>query len=181
MRLGNLLKRLRKERGYMKTFDIKQELFALRELLEQEDIDPETGEVFDNSESIKQLSDELEVEIDDKLEGIEYIKREYKATEQMLASEIKRLQERKAMMARKQEQLKKLQDFILSGEKRKTDKFTFYYSSSESVNLFDESEVPSDYFKFEPKIDKTAIKKALKSGESVPGAELETKFNLAVR
>ena len=165
----------------MRTFDIKKELFALRELVEQDDIDPETGEVLDNSEAIRQLSDELEVEISDKLDGIEYIKREYKATEQMLADEIKRLQERKAMMARKQDQLKRLQDFILAGEKRKTDKFTFYYSSSESVNLINESEIPSDYFSFDPKIDKTAIKKALKSGESVPGAELETKFNLAVR
>ena len=165
----------------MKTFDIKQELFALRELMEQDDFDMETGEVIDNSETVSALMQEIDIEIDDKLDGIEYVKREFKAVEQSLADEIKRLQQRKAMMARKQEQLKQLQDFILSGEKRKTDKFTFYYSRSESVNIYDESEVPSEFFKFEPKLDKSAIKKSLTAGEEVPGAELQEKINLAVR
>ncbi len=156
----------------MRTFEIKQELFALQELMEQDDINMETGEVIDNSDEINSLSDALDVEIDDKLDGIEYIKREFKAVEKSLAEEIKRLQQRKAMMARKQEQLKQLQDFILSGEKRKTDKFTFYYGRSESVSLFDESLIPSEYIKLEPKIDKTEIKKALKRGEEVAGATL---------
>ena len=165
----------------MRTFEIKQELFALQELMEQDDVDMETGEVVDNSDAINSLSDALDVEIDDKLDGIEYIKREFKAVEKSLADEIKRLQQRKAMMARKQEQLKQLQDFILSGEKRKTDKFTFYYGRSESVSLFDESLIPSEYIKLEPKIDKTEIKKALKRGEEIAGATLSESINLGVR
>ncbi len=165
----------------MRTFEIKQELFALQELMEQDDVDMETGEVVDNSDAINSLSDALDVEIDDKLDGIEYIKREFKAVEKSLSDEIKRLQQRKAMMARKQEQLKQLQDFILSGEKRKTDKFTFYYGRSESVSLFDESLIPSEYIKLEPKIDKTEIKKALKRGEEIAGATLSESINLGVR
>jgi len=55
--------------------------------------------------------------------------------------------------------------------------------SSESVNITDESALPPEFLKvkMESAPDKTAIKKAIKSGIAVSGAELITKNNLQIK
>lgn len=42
--------------------------------------------------------------------------------------------------------------------------------------------VPSEYLKFKaPELNKTAVKKAIKAGETVPGCELVVKNNLQIK
>lgn len=165
----------------MTTFTILSEYHAINDLQESIEYDEETGELIDNSETIKELLNELEADKDSKLDNIEYMKRNFKVSEDGLSSEIKRLTERKNSMKKKQEQLIKLQDFLLNGEKVKTDKFTFFYGSSKSVDIEDESAIPEAYLKVEFKVNKTEIAKSLKAGGAVTGAKLIEKTSLKVR
>ena len=120
----------------MKTFDIKEELFVLQELMQAEyEVDEETGEITDNTDLLKSMADELNENLSDKTDAIIYTAKEFKASEDALGEEIKRLQERKKMMARKQDQLKDLLDYLLGGEKIKTEKFTVFYGKSESLSI----------------------------------------------
>ncbi len=163
------------------TFSILAEFKAINELTNEVEYDEETGEVIDNTETIKTLLDELNNSKEEKLDNIEYVKREFKMRETALQDEIKRLQERKASMASKQEQLKNLQEFLMNGEKVKTDKFTFSYGTTKSVDITDESAIPEAYLKVEFKVNKTELAKVLKAGGAVDGAELVEKTSLRVR
>ena len=168
----------------MNIYEIKQEMMALKELLEKDsfDVDQETGEVFDNSETLKELANEIELKLEEKADAIIYIHKEFEEAEKALKDEVKRLNERKTMMIRKQKQLKDLLDYILAGQKLKTTKFTIFYGKSESLEIVDESKVPQEFIAFTPKIDKTNLKKAVKNKEiEVDGIELKTNISLRWR
>lgn len=167
----------------MKTYDIKSEFFEIQQLLENEEFDEETGEQIDNSETLKLLLSEIEDERDSKADSIAYLIKEANDTELALKAETDRLNERKKMFIRKQESLKQLLDFLLGGEKLKTDRFTFSYRSSQSVNIIDESLVPAEYLNvketFTP--DKKRIKEALANFDEVAGCEIVVKTSLGVK
>ena len=164
----------------MKTFDIKQELFVLQELMQCEyEVDEKTGEVTDNTAELKALADELNESLSDKADAIIYTAKEFKSSEDMLGQEIKRLQERKKQMQRKQEQLKDLLDYLLAGVKIKTEKFTVFYGKNESMVISEETHIPKEFIEFTPKINKTELKKAVKAGLVVTGVNLEE--NVSVR
>lgn len=165
----------------MTTFEIKSEMFALQELIDQPDIDMETGEVLDNSEALQALIDEIEEAKGDKADSIIYLAKEYEMRAKAVQEEIKRMQERKAMFARKVDKLKNLLDYLLGGEKIKTDHFTVFYAKSESTEIDDEGAIPETYWSFTPKLDKTAIKKAIKEGREIPGAHLLEKISVRWR
>lgn len=167
----------------MKTYDIKSEFFAIQELLENAEVNEETGEVIDNTEAIQALLSEIEAERDIKADNIAYLIKEAKDTEDALKAEIDRLTERKKMFIRQQDKLKQLLDFLLGGEKLKTDKFTFSYRSSQSVEIVDFDMIPAEYLNvketFTP--DKKRIKEALADFNDVAGAKLVVNKTLSVR
>ncbi len=174
----------------MKIFDIKSEFDALRELVETVDFDTETGEVKDNSKLFKSLLDEVELKVGEKLESIEYIKREINSGIEALKTEETRLYKKRKALENNIERLKELQVQLLSEfpeHKTKTDKgFSFYMQESESVILmpFVTPEMLPEQYKttrmsIEP--NKTALKNAIKSGELVNGVEIEKKSTLRVR
>jgi len=121
----------------MTTFTILDEFKAINALTDEVEYNEETGEVIDNSDTIKELLNELTANKDDKLDNIEYIKRDFKMREGALADEIKRLTERKKSMKTKQEQLANLQEYLMNGEKVKTYKFTFFYGMTQSYDIED--------------------------------------------
>ena len=167
----------------MKTYEIKSEFFEIQQLLENEEYDEETGELIDNSEAIQSLLNEIEDERDSKADNVAYLIKEANDTENSLKAETDRLNERKKMFIRQQESLKQLLDFLLGGEKLKTDKFTFSYRTSQSVNIIDESLVPAEYLNvketFTP--NKKRIKEALQDFNEVAGAEIVVNKSLSVR
>lgn len=167
----------------MKTYDIKSEFFEIQQLLENEEFDEETGELIDNTELLVGLLTDIEDERDSKADSIAYLIKEANDTELALKAETDRLNERKKMFIRKQESLKQLLDFLLGGEKLKTDRFTFSYRSSQSVNIIDESLVPAEYLNvketFTP--DKKRIKEALANFDEVAGCEIVVKTSLGVK
>lgn len=167
----------------MNTHEIKNEFFAIQELLENEEFNEETGELIDNSETIKQLLNEIEDERDIKADSIAYLIKEANESELSLKAETARLNERKAMFIRQQDSLKQLLDFLLGGEKLKTDRFTFSYRTSQSVKINNEDLIPAEYLNvketFTP--DKKRIKEALQDFNDVAGCEIEVKKTLGVK
>jgi len=56
------------------------------------------------------------------------------------------------------------------------------FRKSESVEIIDEKLIPAEYLVPQPaKISKSAIKEAIKKGETIPGAAMVTNFNLQVK
>lgn len=57
------------------------------------------------------------------------------------------------------------------------------FRKSTAVNITDENAIPDGLWKvtMDRNLDKSEIGKLLKSGESVPGAELETRMNLQIK
>jgi len=168
----------------MKTFDILSEYYALMELIEEAEsnpeFNPETGEVIPVEEILKEEIEKLNGEKVTKLENIEYLKRDNKSKIEALSEEIKRLQARKKSFEKANENLAKLQYYLLQGEKLKTDKFTFSYRKSKAVEITNEDLIPDEYKKVEYKVNKIELKKALEK-EKIQGAELVEKKSLSVR
>lgn len=141
-------------------------------------VDVETGEIFDAD-----YLDNLELEKDVKIENIcKYIKN--------LESDAKALKEQKDKFSKmqksaenKKENLKEYLANFLSGEtwKARDLSVSVKYRKSESVNVIDEEQIPMNFKIEQPaKVDKTLIKKSIKNGEEVAGAELVVKNNMQV-
>ena len=168
----------------MKTFDIMSEYYALQDLIEAEQenptFNPLTGEIIPIEEILKEELQKLQDEKVTKLENIEYLKRDNKAKSEALADEIRRLQARKKSLEKANENLTKLQDILLAGEKLKTTKFTFSYRKYKTPNILNEDLIPDEFKKVKYTIDNTKLKKALEN-EKIQGAELIEKKSLSVR
>ena len=167
----------------MKIVDIKSEFEEINRLIEEESegVNPETGEFFSNTKEINELLEGLKSKQKDLINFLAKKRAFINSSEKFLSSEIKRLQDRKSGCINQQKRLLETIDFILEGEKVKTELYTFYYAKSESVSILNESDVPAEFINFTPKIAVYDIKKALKRGDEVNGATLETKISLRVR
>mgnify|MGYP001940546257 FL=1 len=117
---------------------------------------------------------------------IGYIKNQ-EATETMLEEHIKQMNEKlKTIKARNQS----LKDYLdrnmkAAGIKEiKADDGTFKASfrKSKAVDVFDEKQIPAEFMRERITVapDKTAIKKAIESGQEVAGAKIEERLNLQI-
>lgn len=155
-------------------YEMTENAKILYELLQAEEIDEQT------------LADTLEaMGMDEKLESYGKIIRQMQSDTEMFKAEIDRLQAKKKSADNAVERLKKaVKDFMeASGqEKAKAGPFSFYLSAIQSVSITDEKQLPTDYRIPQPdKIDKNGIKKALKDGVEVAGAELVTNIGVRMR
>lgn len=144
-------------------------------------IDQETGEI--DPEIVNQLAitrENLE------LKAIDYgfIIKSFDDELEIIDKEIKRLTELKNQKKNTKDRLKEvLTNAMLEFgiEKIKGDTFQLSFRESEAVEITDESIIPLDYQRVKMEVDKTAIKKAIKNNEFVPGAELVKKQNLQIK
>ncbi len=137
-------------------------------------------------EQLDEMLSILEDDVADKAENIAKVMRTLEVEGVAYDDEIKRLQAKKQACTKKSTRLKDYLDVMLkSMEIKKLDGklFKFSYRKSESVKLTDESKLPELYVKTKTttSADKTAIKKALKAGEVIEGAEIEVKQNLQIK
>lgn len=156
------------------------ELDAMIEsLLEQED--PETGELLCDMEQLEAVL----MERDTKIENIAlYIKNKTAEAEAIKAEKLA-MEKRQKSAANKAERAKGFLEEYLKGEKFSTPKVAVSYRKSEQVEVsmaFFTEESNERFLRFkDPEADKTAIKAALKAGETVPGAELVSKTNMILK
>lgn len=127
----------------------------------------------------------IEAAIEVKAENTAAIIKQLNITADMIAEEIKRLQERKRAFENRAERIKEylLKQLELAGiEKVSTATFTVSIRKNPpSVDVYDVNKIPSGFQIVKYDIDKAAIKKALTSGHDVPGARLVQGKSLQIR
>lgn len=144
-------------------------------------IDEETGEV-----SGFEAVDALDTAFEDKAEAYAVTIKNLLAEAAALKNERDNMKAREDAVKRRAEVLKKhLADSMtaVGKDKIETAKAALSFRRSRQVSIVNDVLVPDDLcvVKIDRKPDKTAIGKLLKSGESVPGAELVENMNLKVK
>lgn len=163
----------------MRLFEIDTRIAACVKLDESRVVDTETGEIID-LEAIAAL----EMERDKKIENLGCWYKNLLADADALKAQKNAFAEREKAARNKAESLKKFLGEYLGGKKFESAKVAMTFRKSEAVE-FDTSfihDVPPNYLKFkEPELNKTAVKEAIKAGESVPGCELVARQNLQIK
>jgi hypothetical protein len=150
-------------------------------LLDNLEIDEETGDLLN--------ADELEIalsEFDEKSENYALYIKNLKANAEAIKAEQQKLSDRKKSIDQKIEILSDRLGyamFAFNKTKFETPKVALSFRKSESVNIIDEDVIPALFMlektTFEP--DKNEIKRALKSGQVISGAEILVKQNLQIK
>lgn len=159
-------------------------LYAINDLITQafeSAVDLETGEIV-NAEAYEAL-DSLQMAFDQKAEGILLWIKNLTAEAEALKKEKLAFAERQSAAERKAESLKKYISGVLCGNKFQTEKVSVTWRKSEAVeyagNVYD---LPEELLKYkEPEINKTELKKRLKAGEIINGAELVQRNNMQIK
>lgn len=132
----------------------------------------------------------LDEALEDKADGYAKVINQLKADELALAEEIKRLQEKKASVQKKQTQLKQSLEnsmLLINRPKIKTTLFSFNIQKNPPSVEIDESkfmrsEFTQDYLvQQEPKIDRKKLITDLKAGREVAGAKLKQTEGLRIK
>ncbi|WP_418597101.1 siphovirus Gp157 family protein [Phascolarctobacterium succinatutens] len=163
----------------MKLFDIDEKLAACVKLDESRVVDTESGEIID-LEAIAAL----EMERDKKIENLGCWYKNLLADAEALKAQKNAFAEREKAAKAKAESLRGFLGRYLNGKKFETAKVAMSFRKSEAVE-FDAKcigDVPDEFLKFkDPELDKVAVKKAIKAGETVPGCELVQRQNLQIK
>jgi uncharacterized protein YdbL (DUF1318 family) len=128
----------------------------------------------------------IEGEIEEKADGYAKVIKELEADANKLTAEITRLTDRKQAL---QNNIKNMKQSLtnamqLTGKtKFKTDLFSFNVQKNPpSLVIDDDTKIPQEFYvPQEPKIDTSAIKELLKSGEAVEYAHLEQSEGVRIR
>ena len=163
----------------MKLFDIDEKLAACVKLDESRVVDTESGEIID-LEAIAAL----EMERDKKIENLGCWYKNLLSDAEALKAQKNAFAEREKAAKAKAESLRGFLGRYLNGKKFETAKVAMSFRKSEAVE-FDAKcigDVPEEFLKFkDPELDKIAVKKAIKAGETVPGCELVQRQNLQIK
>ena len=140
-------------------------------------VDLESGEIID----CERLT-ELQMERDVKIQNIALWVKNLEAEAEAYKKEKDSFAKKQSVAENKAKNLKEYLSNYLDGQVFKSTKVNISYRASESVNITDISKIPSEFLKYaEPTADKTEIKKVLKAGGVVDGAELATKQNIQIK
>lgn len=142
-------------------------------------VDSETGEILDAD-----YLNGLEMARDEKIENIAKWIKNLDADIEALKKQKEIFESRKKQAERKRDSLKQYLSAFLNGQKwdAKDKSVAVSFRKSESVNIIDEYQIPVEYLVLpEPKIDKMLLKKDLKSGSVIAGAELVTSNNIQIK
>lgn len=141
------------------------------------EVDEETGEILD----IEKL-EALEIEKEKKQENIALWIKNLRAEKEAVKSEKMSLADRQKKLENKISNLEAYLKDSLDGQKLTTAKVAVTYRKTVSVNVTDASQIPHEFLRFkEPEADKTAIKKALKDGVEIAGAELVDNISMSIK
>lgn len=161
----------------MNLYEVNAQLEAM---LEQ--VDEETGELTCDLEQL----DALMMERDEKLEGLALYVKNKAAEAEAIKAEKQALEKRQKAALNRAERARDFLARMLAGEKFSTPRVAVSWRRSEAVELgpeFLDWAINNDKFirVKDPEPDKTAIKAAIKAGETVPGAELVTNLNMQIK
>lgn len=155
-------------------YELTEQARCLYELLQDNEIDEQT------------FNDTLEaMGAGEKAENYCKIIKQFQNDVEMFKSEIDRLTARKKAAENAVDRMKAALLLFMQQtgqDKIKAGTFSIYTATTPSVNITDEKLIPCIYLVEQPpKISKDAIKKALKNGEKVNGAELVNNTGVRIR
>lgn len=141
-------------------------------------IDSETGEVVD-----VEAFEILQVDRKTKIDNIACWYKQQLAEAEAIKEEEKALYNRRKTKESNAERLKAWLSETLSGEKFETSRNVIGWRKSESINILNQDAIEEVYKEHidTVNIDKAAVKKAIKAGENVTGAELLTNQNIQIK
>ena len=149
-------------------------------------VDMETGEILDTEKLTA-----LQMERERKLEGVALWVKDLSAEAAAVKEEADKLTARKRALDNKITAIKSWLLIALDGEKLKTPRCNVYQTHSQRVSVANEEELvkflqtlnePDKFLRFrEPELRKDEIKKALKEGTIIPGAELEETKSVVIK
>ena len=149
-------------------------------------VDMESGEILDSEKLTA-----LQMERERKLEGVALWVKDLNAEATAVKEEADKLIARKRALDNKISALKMWLLMALGGEKLKTPRCNVYQTHIQRVAVADEKklieflqtlEEPEKFLRFQdPELRKDEIKKALKDGTIIPGAELETTESVVIK
>lgn len=157
----------------MTLFEIDQ---TIEELMQ---VDPDTGEIMADPEEL----DALLMAHDEKVENIACFIKNLRAESSAIKDEVKKMQARAKSNDNKAEWLSNYLMNSLNGEKFSSAKVAISYRKSSSVecSLEDLSDLPERFLRLSVALDKTAVKEAIKQGETVEGCELIEKVSMVIK
>ena len=149
-------------------------------------VDEETGEILD----IEKL-DALQMERERKLENVALWVKDLRAEATVVKEEADKLTARKKALDNKIESIKTWLLYALGGEKLSTPRCKVYQTHSQKLTVADEPGLihflqtlnePEKFLRLkDPELKKDEIKKALKEGTIIPGAELEETESVVIK
>ena len=140
-------------------------------------VDMETGEIFD----IERF-EELELTRDAKVENICLWIKNLKAEAEALKVEKDVFAQRQKAAENKMESLKKYIASYLDGTPFKSTKVQVSFRKSETLEIEEGASIPDEYLRFkEPEINKSELKKALKTGLSIAGVSIVENHNIQIK
>lgn len=158
-------------------YEISQEILNCVQVEDGTTVNVETGEVI-NLEKL----DALKMQKSDKVRNIALFIKNLKADAKAYKEEKEAFYARQKAAENKAAQLENYLANVLDGERVKETEFSIGWRKSKAVTITDEKKLPETFLIAQPpKVDKTAIGKALKGGEDVPGAELEERVNIQIK
>lgn len=161
----------------MSIYEIDQTILSL--------VDPETGEILD-----AEAFDHLQMERESKLENIACWIKNLVAESAALRAEEMNLAERRKVIERKTERLKKYLSEALNGEKFQTAKCAVTFRKVSRVEIADacaaatwcEDNGLGDLVVYrEPTVSKNELAKLLKAGTEIPGAAIAEGISMGVK
>ena len=145
----------------------------------------EAAETPEEIEAIQNTLEMLDLSIEEKIENTAKYMVNVEGDIQGIKAEIDRLNKIKKSKESTIETLKNNIEYSMKQkgiEKLEVGTFKAGYRKSESVEITNLDVIPADFItKVEIKADKTAIKKALKAGETVDGAEIKVNQNFYIK
>lgn len=143
----------------MKLYEIDQAIMGLVD---------ETGEIIDI-----EAFDSLQMERDAKIENIALYIKDLRAEAEALKAEKIAFAERQKVAENKVESLKNYLAYALKGQAFKSTKAVVSFRKTQQVDVPDIYALDENFLRYkEPEADKTAIKEAIKAGQTVKGATL---------
>lgn len=160
-------------------YELTEDYMNLLAMAEDPDIDEQA--FMDTLEGI-------EGALEDKADGYAKVMKQLEANAGGLDAEIKRLQERKSLMAKNADRMKSTLQKMMETtgkEKFKTELFSFHIQNNPPSLVMDSEDIeviPMEYLvPQDPKIDKTKIKADIKAGKEITFAHMVTGRSLRIK
>lgn len=142
-----------------------------------------------DEEELKGYMDTISLEREAKLEGYAMVIKNLDSDNAGIKAEEERLAKRRKYnenaIARMKERMAETLETVepdAKGVKRlKTEKFTFSFRKSTSVQIENDDVIPPQFIKVEKTISRSELAKALKAGEHIEGAQLIENQSLSIR